>query len=70
MSMIPCRSRDWASSECMLTFGTRGKLDVGVGAVVDGAAVVEGAEQLSRRGAMFAMDEDLVTRGLVGVLAP
>ena len=54
----------------MLTFGTRGKLDVGVGAVEDGAVDDNGAELLSRRGVMLAMDEDLVTRGLVGVRTP
>ncbi len=51
----------------MFNFGTRGKLDVGVGAVEGGAVADKGAELLSRRGAMLAMDEDLVTSGLVGV---
>lgn len=68
--MIPCLSKLCASSEWMLTFGTRGRLDVGVGAVEGGAVADEGAELLSRRGAMLAMDEDLVTSGLVGVRTP
>ena len=70
ISMIPCLSRDCTSSEYTLTFGTRGKLDVGVGAVEGGAVADKGAELLSRRGVMLAMEEDLVTSGLVGVRTP
>ena len=69
MSMIPCRSSDWTSSERKLIRGTRGMLDVGVWAVEGGAVTETGAELLSRRVTMLAMDEDFaMTRGLVGVL--
>ena len=41
-----------------------------MGAVEGGAVADEGAELLSRRGVMLAIDEDLVTSGLVGVRTP
>ena len=55
----------------MLTFGTKGILNVGVGAVEDVAEPERGAAVLSRRGVMLAIDEDLaMTSGLVGALTP
>ena len=41
-----------------------------MGAVEGGAVADKGAELLSRRGVMLAMEEDLVTSGLVGVRTP